>query len=544
MGDEKPTQKATVIEGARRASPPLNTDPRVGQTLAGRYRILKKLGAGGMGAVYLGEHIVLEKKFAIKILTTERSREYLSRFAQEAKAASKIGHENIIDITDFGETDDGAAFLAMEFLDGGDLGRRIRDFGPQTIPMCVSVLNQVCSALEAAHEKGIIHRDLKPDNIYLVERPGRDPQVKVLDFGLARVTSVPAGQRLTKEGTLLGTPEYMSPEQVRADPVDGRTDVYSAGCVLYEMLTGSVPFDADPYIRILAMQVKEPPMPPSQRRPEAGITPALEAVVLKALAKDVETRFQSMRDLALALCAATNTDPRQFWHGHERIPATMVAPSSKRAAAQRRWPWLVGAAVVAVGIGAFIGRREAPPASPSVAAPAPVVVVAPAPVAVAAPAATAHSHVKIDSLPGGADVKRGDALLGRTPLELELPADAPPFDVVVSRHGFHDATLQIAPDRGRDYEVPLLPGAGDGAAQSRSSSASQNKSPSASQNRSSSASQSKSSSASQNKSPSASPSKSPGTAQNKSSSAAPNKSPATAKSPNKSSELKDVFSDE
>jgi hypothetical protein len=278
------------------------------------------------------------------------------------------------------------------------------------------------------------------------------------------------------------------------------------------MLTGSVPFDADPYIRILAMQVKEPPMPPSQRRPEAGITPALEAVVLKALAKDVETRFQSMRDLALALCAATNTDPRQFWHGHERIPATMVAPSSKPAAAQRRWPWLVGAAVVAVGIGAFIGRREAPPASPSVAAPAPVVVVAPAPVAVAAPAATAHSHVKIDSLPGGADVKRGDALLGRTPLELELPADAPPFDVVVSRHGFHEATLQIAPDRSRNYEVPLLPGAGDGAAQSKSFSAS--------------------------------PNKSPGTAQNKPPAAAHNKPPATAKSPNKSSELKDVFSDE
>jgi hypothetical protein len=446
---DTPSQKITVADGGKRPEP--QGDRYLGKLLGDRYRILEKLGEGGMGAVYLAEHVHIEKKFAVKVLTTARSHDYLARFAQEAKSASKIGHENIIDITDFGDTDDGAVFLAMEHLKGRDLGRTLRSGGPLDLRRCVTVLNQVCSALQAAHQKGIVHRDLKPDNIFLVERRGQPDFVKVLDFGLARLTDVPAGQRITKEGTLLGTPEYMSPEQVRGDAVDGRTDVYAAGCVLFEMLTGEVPFSGEPYVKVLSKHLKEPPRLPSQVRPEAGIPPALDAVVQKALAKDLETRFASMKDLALALCAATNHDPRPWWGGSERIPVTVVAPS-----ARRRWPWVAAAVAVVIGGLVLASSLRAPKPLPAIELPkveAPKVET-PKPAAPLVPAA--DTVLTIHSTPEGAQVKKGSQLLGETPLELKLPANTAPLAVVLSRRGYRDAALELQPDHSRDYQVRLL----------------------------------------------------------------------------------------
>jgi serine/threonine-protein kinase len=362
QGEPKPPKKAPK---------PTELPTYIGRTIGERYKIVKKLGEGGMGAVYLAEHILIEKKVAIKVLTVERSQEYLQRFAQEAKSASRIGHENIIDITDFGDTGDGAVFLCMEYLEGKDLGRTIRGSGPQTLDRCVRVINQVCSALEAAHGKGIIHRDLKPDNIFLVDRAGRSDFVKILDFGLARVTDLPAGQRITQHGQILGTPEYMSPEQVRGDHIDARTDVYAAGMVLYEMLTGDVPFKGVPYTVVLGMQLTAEAPPPSKVNTTGMVTAELDAVVMKALKKDPDDRFATMKDLALALCAATGTDPRPFWGDGRSIPKTLSAPQSSPVKSAPlsvpqstlNWGWLALAAGIAVVIGGlyWLSKIQAPP---------------------------------------------------------------------------------------------------------------------------------------------------------------------------------------
>src|SRR5258705_3471444 len=205
---------------------------------------------------------------------------------QEAKAASKIGHENIIDITDFGETASGSVFFVMEFLEGADLAHHIRE-GAMSLERTRYIMNQVCRALGAAHAKGIIHRDLKPENIFLIERNGQPDFVKILDFGIAKMNSLDeGGARLTRTGMIFGTPEYMSPEQAKGDRPDHRVDIYAAGCILYEMLTGDVPFSAESFMGVLTKHMFEAPQPPTQRAPHANISPDVEAVVLKALAED------------------------------------------------------------------------------------------------------------------------------------------------------------------------------------------------------------------------------------------------------------------
>jgi eukaryotic-like serine/threonine-protein kinase len=209
------------------------SDPLIGQTLAGRYLIQKKLGEGGMGAVYLATHVVLEKQVALKVLHGEYARkpDLVERFMQEAKAASRIRHENVIDVSDFGSTADNLVFFAMELLKGHDLHEEIARarLAGQRLPWARSrpIYLQICGALSAAHAHGIVHRDLKPENIYLVEWMGHRDYVKLLDFGIAKMTEVSEGDRkLTRTGMLFGTPEYMSPEQARGDSVDHRVDVY------------------------------------------------------------------------------------------------------------------------------------------------------------------------------------------------------------------------------------------------------------------------------------------------------------------------------
>src|SRR5581483_7717345 len=235
-------------------------DAYLDTVVADRYRVIRKLGEGGMGVVYLAEHVFIEKKVALKVLSEDfaRKADLVARFMQEAKAASKIGHENIIDITDFGETASGSVFFAMEFLDGHDLAHHIREHGPMDFDRTRHIMNQICRALGAAHSKGIIHRDLKPENIYLIEREGKPDFVKVLDFGIAKISSFDeGGSRLTRTGMIFGTPEYMSPEQAKGDRPDHRVDIYAAGCILYEMLTGDVPFHAETFMGVLTKHMFE-----------------------------------------------------------------------------------------------------------------------------------------------------------------------------------------------------------------------------------------------------------------------------------------------
>jgi serine/threonine-protein kinase len=287
-------------------------DRLVGQTLEGRYHIDRKLGEGGMGVVFAARHAVIERPLAIKVLKREVMRDTatIKRFVQEAKAASRIGHPNIVDVTDFGTTTDGLTYQVMEFVDGVTLGQALRKDGPFRASRAIRIAGQLARALGAAHTKGIVHRDLKPENIFLIDRDGRKDFVKIVDFGIAKVipvggAPVAEGPRLTRAGAVFGTPEYMAPEQAagRGD-TDGRVDVYALGIILYEMLTGRVPHRGDTTVRTLAMQMLDPIEPPSKVRPDAGIVPELEAVVMKALAKKREQRYATMADLLADLEAA------------------------------------------------------------------------------------------------------------------------------------------------------------------------------------------------------------------------------------------------
>ncbi|MGE0788845.1 MAG: serine/threonine protein kinase [Sandaracinaceae bacterium] len=279
--------------------PDPSADPLLGRVIDGRYRIEKRIGEGGMGVVYMATHTVLQKKLALKVLRSDSSKdgETVQRFMQEAQAATSIGHQNIIDISDFGRLPDGSVYFVMEYLDGTSLNALIKKGGSVPMQSAIHIIRQIASALEAAHARGIVHRDLKPDNIFVI-RQGSDPQfVKVLDFGVAKVGG--AASKLTKTGMVFGTPHYMSPEQAAGHTVDQRTDVYALGVIMYEMFTGKVPFDADTFMGILSKHMFEAPAPPTDTH--GASLGALESVILKALEKSPEGRYQSMSDLTVDL---------------------------------------------------------------------------------------------------------------------------------------------------------------------------------------------------------------------------------------------------
>lgn len=273
--------------------------------MSDRYRILRRIGRGGMGEVFLAEHTAIGKQVAIKILSEDFARKprIVQRFLQEARAASLIRHENVVDITDFGHTPSGLPFLTMEYLDGEDLKAMLRRELCLPWPRARRILLQVLAALEAAHAQGVIHRDIKPDNCFRLTRGENQDFIKVLDFGIAKVLGDEIDQALTQTGVVMGSAEYMSPEQAKSEPIDARTDLYSVGVILYQMLTGKVPFRANGFMGTLSKHIMEPPPPPRQIAPDAKITRQLEQLVLKALAKEPGDRFQSAAELAAALRA-------------------------------------------------------------------------------------------------------------------------------------------------------------------------------------------------------------------------------------------------
>jgi eukaryotic-like serine/threonine-protein kinase len=291
-------------------------DRLVGRSLAGKYRLDKLLGEGGMGAVYRARQLALDKTIAVKVMHTELASDptFAARFHREAKAASRLDHPNSIRILDFGEEADGLLYIAMEFLDGRDLLAIIDEHAELSTPRIVDLLSQVLSALAVAHEMGIIHRDLKPENIMVLRSRGEEGSdvdvVKVCDFGIAKVTEgaeaeeevAPARARkgkLTTAGLVIGTPEYMSPEQGRGEPLDPRSDLYSVGVILYCLLCGRPPFDAPTPLGIVVKHQSEEPIPPSSIRPDAD--PRLEAVCLKAMCKRPADRYASAKEMRAAL---------------------------------------------------------------------------------------------------------------------------------------------------------------------------------------------------------------------------------------------------
>jgi eukaryotic-like serine/threonine-protein kinase len=302
----------------------------VGQTI-GNYLVTQKLGEGGMGSVYLAEHPGIGKKVALKVLHSEFSsnEDVASRFFNEAKAVNNIGHPNIVDIVDYGIIQAGPGreqlvYFIMEYLSGSTLSGLLRAESPLPPERALSIALQVADALSASHKCGIVHRDLKPDNIMLQQRGRERDFVKLLDFGIAKLTSGASGSRRTRTGIVMGTPAYMSPEQCDGrGNIDHRTDIYALGIVVYEMLVGRVPFLGEGYGEILVQHLTQPPAAPSQFR---MINPHVEAVVMKALEKRVEMRYPNMEEMMRAM-----SDPVGYIEAHGGIPsflAQQLAPSN------------------------------------------------------------------------------------------------------------------------------------------------------------------------------------------------------------------------
>ncbi len=285
------------------------SDSLEGAILADRYELKEKLGVGGMGSVYLAQHITLEKLVAIKVLHTEYARkpDLVQRFLQEAKAASRIRHPHVIDITHFGQTDEGIVYFAMEYLEGQDLSKSLRP-GPLSWDRTKDIFMQLCDALAAAHEKDIIHRDLKPDNVFLVHQSGNDDFVKLLDFGIAKLTDTAVdGPKLTRTGALFGTPEYMSPEQAVGGAVDLRTDIYAMGCILFQMITGKVPFQSENFMATLNMHLVMDVPEVDEELAKIGGPAGIADVLRKAMAKDPEDRYSCVCDLYDAMEDSSGT---------------------------------------------------------------------------------------------------------------------------------------------------------------------------------------------------------------------------------------------
>ena len=279
------------------------TDPFIGVTVGERYRIVSRIGVGGMGAVYRAEHTMMRRDLAIKVLLPELGgkEEFARRFEREAESASRLTHPNIITVTDFGRTPEGSLFLVMEFLAGESLSDAIAA-GPMPPARALAIHRQILRGLEHAHAAGIVHRDLKPENIMLVERDGQRDVVKILDFGIAKVTQPQSGgEALTQAGVIFGTPEYLSPEQALGEAVDARADIYAAGVILFEMLAGRRPFESEDKVKIISMHLAHAPPRVRDVNPTVDVPLPLEQAVMQAMEKSREHRFATATAFLQAL---------------------------------------------------------------------------------------------------------------------------------------------------------------------------------------------------------------------------------------------------
>ncbi|NJK89225.1 MAG: serine/threonine protein kinase [Myxococcales bacterium] len=274
-----------------------------GAMIQDRYRVIDELGRGGMSIVYRAEHMLLLKQVALKLLRPELStlRNVVERFYREARSVSRLDDSNIVRVTDFGRTPEGLLYLVMDLIEGPSLATVLRQRGRVSVEDAIQWVDQILAGLEHAHRYEVVHRDLKPENIMLVEREGRT-HVKILDFGIAKLgRGDDDGKGITQAGTVFGTPKYMSPEQAAGDPVDHRTDLYTVGVILYQLLTGDVPFQGESTVQLLAKVLTQAPAPMRFDAPSEASRRQIEAVTFRALSKEPEDRFESARVFRQAL---------------------------------------------------------------------------------------------------------------------------------------------------------------------------------------------------------------------------------------------------
>lgn len=299
-----------------------SADPFIGRDiLDGQFQILQKIGKGGMGSVYKALQPAMNRMVAVKILHPKllSRKDLASRFRREARAMSHLAHPNTAKVFLYGELEDGSLYIVMEFLEGKNMNQTVRSEGPMSLERGVHILTQVCAALEEAHRAGMIHRDLKPENVFLCQQAGMKDYAKVLDFGLAKVTERemrPGSIALTQEGMVFGTPEFMSPEQAQGKKLTPASDIYSLAVILYEALTGKLPFDAKTGMEFIQAHVTAKPVPIALRAPEKTFPPLLQAVFDKAFAKDPQQRFVTALDFSRALEAVLE--------GKTELPAALA----------------------------------------------------------------------------------------------------------------------------------------------------------------------------------------------------------------------------
>ncbi|HEX5655826.1 MAG TPA: serine/threonine-protein kinase [Polyangiales bacterium] len=460
-------------------------DPLLGQTLAGRYKIVRKIGEGGMGIVYEAVHVMIEKRVALKILREDFSHreDVVERFRQEAKSASRIGHEHIVDISDFGITPGGAHFFVMEFLQGNDLADELELRGPLPTRRAIEIVHQCAKALGAAHIKGIVHRDMKPENIFLLARDTGEDFVKIVDFGIAKMSEIDEhgastpGRRLTRTGMIFGTPEYMSPEHAAGKELDHRVDIYALGIILYELLTGRVPFLGDTFMGILSQHMFEPLPPLVAVNPSCSAPPELERLIQRAVAKSADDRPQSMdelaqelicvRDQATSPLSSSLPPPGTITHVERQPPFAPTAASSHpprlepprppamfldepTRAPSARTPLLLLALGVLLMMGVavmmVVQRKKTPvaPVLPVVAEPLPAIV--PEPVRAEAPP-SAEVTVEVLTEPAGASVEaEGRALCAPTPCRFQA-ARGTMLKLAVQKAGYKPGATELTPER-------------------------------------------------------------------------------------------------
>jgi serine/threonine-protein kinase len=397
----------------------MSSEVHEGQILAGKFRIERVLGRGGMGVVVAATHLQLDERVALKFLLPDAlsNPEAVERFAREARAAVKIKSEHVARVSDVGTLESGSPYMVMEYLEGQDLAAWVRAAGAMTAPEAIEFLLQACEAIAEAHALGIVHRDLKPANLFVTRRADGSPCIKVLDFGISKVTLPGAGPDLgmTKTTSIMGSPLYMSPEQMSSTRnVDMRTDIWALGVILYETLTGRVPFDAETMPQLCGMILQDPPRPLRDLRPD--VSEALQAVVFHCLEKKRENRFSNVADLAFALAPfgapAAGRSAERIARvlgaaGITRSPELIVSASSARPVGSTATNWGtasgtkrsraplfagLGAFALLLGGGALALTRRHPPieslAEPVAAKPI-VTALLPAPVPVPAPKVSA-----------------------------------------------------------------------------------------------------------------------------------------------------------